>query len=59
MKKSPKDEPALVVGAVASALVALAAHWNIVIDQASLGAVLSPLLGAFVTRQLVSPTRKK
>lgn len=53
-----KAEPAVAVGALASLLVALAAQFNIVIDQASLVVVLTPLVSGALTRLFVTPTNK-
>lgn len=52
-----KSEPALVVGALASVLVALAGEAGIVLDEASLRDVLTPIVVSVVTRHFVSPAR--
>jgi hypothetical protein len=52
-----KNEPAVLVGILAAIVVALAAELDIVIDSASVEAVLLPIVTALVTRFLVSPAR--
>lgn len=53
-----KNEPALVVGGLAALVIAIAGHFNIVIDQAGLKEVLTPVVTAVITRQLVKPKTK-
>lgn len=48
-------EPLAIVGALATAVVYLAAQANIVIDHASLVAVLAPVVTAVIGRFFVSP----
>lgn len=53
-----KNEPALIVGALASVLVFVAAQAGVVLDNASLEVVLTPIVTAIVTRFFVSPAKK-
>jgi len=57
-----KKEPVVVLTAVASAVVFVAANFGIVVDQTSvlsaLELVVPILLGGVVTRSLVSPVKK-
>lgn len=53
-----KSEPALITGVVVSAIIALAAHFNVVLDDASLTTVLAPIVTAILVRFRVSPAAK-
>lgn len=53
-----KSEPALITGVAVSALIALAAHFNVVLDEASLTTILAPIVTAVLVRFKVSPAAK-
>ncbi len=48
-------EPAVLTGLLAAGVVVLAGHFNIVIDEINLEAVLAPIVAALITRQQVTP----
>ena len=50
-----KKEPAVVVGAVASLVVYLAGTFGVVLDEASVQTVLTPIVVSLFTRPFVSP----
>lgn len=52
-------EPALIVGAVASVLVLAASKLGVVLDDASVQAVLTPLVVALFARFFVSPSASR
>lgn len=53
-----KSEPALVVGALVALLVLTAGHFGIVLDEASVTEVLTPLVAGLLTRRFVVPNAK-
>ncbi len=53
-----KGEPAAVIGALASAAVYLAAQVDVVIDEASVAAVIGPFVLSLITRIFVSPASR-
>lgn len=53
-----KSEPALIVGALAAVLVALANTIGVHLDSSALGVVLLPVITALFIRPVVKPKRK-
>lgn len=53
-----KNEPAVVVGLLVSGIVFLAAEYNIVLDEASVEAVVFPIVTGVLSRFFVVPTNK-
>lgn len=51
-----KNEPAVVVGLLVSGIVFLAAKYNVVLDEASVEAVVFPLVTGVLSRFFVVPT---
>lgn len=51
-----KNEPAVVVGLLVSALVFVAGHFGVVLDGASLKEVLTPVVVGILTRRFVVPS---
>lgn len=58
LKKLVSKEPALITGVVVSALVWGAGQLGIVLDEANLQEVLTPLVTALAARFFVSPANK-
>lgn len=52
-----KNEPSLVIGVLASAIVGLAGSYGIVLDEPTLESVLTPILVGLAVRFKVTPTR--
>lgn len=52
-----KNEPALVIGVLASAIVGLAGSYGIVLDEPTLESVLTPILVGLAVRFKVTPNR--
>lgn len=55
VKQKAKQEPALLVGAVIAVVIFAASQLNIVIDDATLAQVVTPIVTALVARFFVSP----
>lgn len=53
-----KNEPAVVTGAIVSAVVLVAAKYNIIIDSVALEAALLPVVTGLSARFFVVPTNK-
>lgn len=53
-----KSEPALLIGFLASALVLIAQHFNILLTEDSLTAVLTPIVTGILVRPAVTPNAK-
>lgn len=52
------SEPAVLIGAIASAVVFVSAHFGIVLDDASVQAVVAPFVSAALVRFAVVPVHK-
>mgnify|MGYP001610613423 CR=1 FL=1 len=56
--KKFSDEPALVTGAVVGLVIFLAGHFGVILDEATVTEVVSPLVVALLVRSKVTPNSK-